>query len=193
MNSSANNSFDPTHSSDSGSDGTPDSSSVYAERYSARSPNDTLLADTQLLATPATSDELLSDAFQRYFSMSEVTDLTKHLLSLGPDAIAEIAAIFQVTVAPSTTTQSPTHATFFTACKNAEAIEASLFARGIARTDPSGGGVALVFLAALRPPSDPTRVTRTAFPPSAILGATRASVPPNVMKQKLKPWFLVSK
>ena len=91
----------------SGSDGTPDSSSVYAERYSARSPNDTLLADTQLLATPATSDELLSDAFQRYFPMSDVADLTKHLLSLGPDAIAEIAAIFQVTVAPSTTTQSP--------------------------------------------------------------------------------------
>ena len=82
MNSSANNSFDPTHSSDSGSDDTPDSSSVYAERYSARSPNDTLLADTQLLATPATNDELLSDAFQRYFPMSEVTDLTKHLLSL---------------------------------------------------------------------------------------------------------------
>ena len=107
MNSSANDSFDPTHSSDSGSDGTPDSSSVYAERYSARSPNDSLLADTQLLATPATSDEPLSDAFQRYFPMSEVADLTKHLLSLGPDAIAEIAAIFQVTVAPSTTTQSP--------------------------------------------------------------------------------------
>ena len=76
--------------------------------------------------------------------MSEVTDLTKHLLSLGPDPIAEIAAIYQVTAAPSTTTQSPAHATFFKACKNAEAIEASLFARGIARTDPSGGAVALV-------------------------------------------------
>jgi len=38
----------------------------------------------------------------------------------------------------------------------------------------------LVFPAAPRLPSDHTRVTRTAFPPSAILGATRASVPPNV-------------
>ena len=99
--------------------------------------------------------------------------------------------------------RSPLPASFFTACKNAEAIEASLFARGIARTDPSGGGVALVFPAAPRPPSDPTRVarsafpssavlgatqapsdptcvTRTAFPPRDILGATRASVPPNV-------------
>ena len=46
MNSSANDSFDPNHSSYSGSDGTPDSSSVYAERYSGRSLNDTLLADT---------------------------------------------------------------------------------------------------------------------------------------------------
>jgi len=71
MNSSANDSFDPTHSSDSGSDGTPDSSSVYAERYSARSPNDTHIADTQLLATPATSDKLLSDAFQRYYFYKE--------------------------------------------------------------------------------------------------------------------------
>ena len=150
MNSSANDSFDPTHSSDSGSDGTPDSSSVYAERYSARSLNDTLLADTQLPSIPTTSDALLSDAFQSYFPTSEVADLNKHLLSLGPDAIEEIAAILQVTVAPSTTTQSPAHASFFTACKNAEAIEASLLARGIARTDPSGGGVALVFPAAPR-------------------------------------------
>jgi hypothetical protein len=37
MNSCANDSFDPTHSSDSGSDGIPDSSSVYIERCSARS------------------------------------------------------------------------------------------------------------------------------------------------------------
>ena len=103
---------------------------LYVERYSARSLNGTLLADTQLLAIPATSDELLPDAFRRYFPMSEVADLTKHLLLLGPDAIEEIAAILQVTVAPSTTTQSPAHATFLTACKNAEAIEASLFARG---------------------------------------------------------------
>jgi hypothetical protein len=67
MNSSANGSFDPTHSSDSSSDSTLDNSSVYVERYSARSPNDTLLADTQLLAIPATSDELLSDAFHNLF------------------------------------------------------------------------------------------------------------------------------
>jgi len=79
MNSSANDSRDPTHSSDSGSDGTPDGSLVYVERYSARSLNDTLLADKQLLAIPATSGELLSDAFQHCFPMSEVTDLTKHL------------------------------------------------------------------------------------------------------------------
>jgi len=90
MNSSANDSFDPTHSSDSGSDGTPDSSSVYAERYSARSLNGTLLADTQLPSIPTTSDALLSDAFQSYFPTSEVADLNKHLLSLGPDAIEEI-------------------------------------------------------------------------------------------------------
>ena len=143
----------PAHSSDSGSDARtapPDSSSVHAERYSARSLNDTLLADMQLLSIPTTSDELLPDAFQRYFPTSEVADLNKHLLSVGPDDIQEIAAILQVTVAPSTTTQSPAHASFFTACKNAEAIEASLFARGIARTDPSGGGVALVFPAAPR-------------------------------------------
>jgi len=50
MNSSANDSFDPNHSSYSGSDGTPDSSSVYAERYSARSRKGTLLADTKLLS-----------------------------------------------------------------------------------------------------------------------------------------------
>ena len=71
MNSSANNSFDPTHSSDSGSDGTPDSSSVLrpmlnVSLYSARSLNGTLLADTQLLASPATSDELLSDAIHGF-------------------------------------------------------------------------------------------------------------------------------
>ena len=35
-----------------------------------------------------------------------VADLTKHLFTLGPEAIEEIAAILQVTVAPSTTTQS---------------------------------------------------------------------------------------
>jgi len=76
--------------------------------------------------------------------------------SLGPDAIEKIVATLQVTALPSTTTQSTAHAMFFTACENAEATKAPLFARGIARTDPSGGGVALVFHAAPRPPSDPT-------------------------------------
>ena len=93
MNSSANDSFDPNHSSYSGSDGTPDSSSVYAERYSARSRKGTLLADTKLLSIPTTSDELLSDAFKHYFPTSEVADLNKHLLSLGPDAIEEIGIL----------------------------------------------------------------------------------------------------
>ena len=41
-----------------------------------------------------------------------VADLTKHLFSLGPEAIEEIAAMLQVTVAPSTTTQSTAQSTF---------------------------------------------------------------------------------
>ena len=106
MNSSANDTFDPTHSSDSDSDGNPGVSSAYVDRPSASSLNATLLADTQTLATPATSDKIVSDSLQHFFSMSMVADLTKHLFTLGPEAIEEIAAILQVTVAPSTTTQS---------------------------------------------------------------------------------------
>ena len=104
--------------------------------------------DTQLLATPATGDEILSDTLQCFFPMSVVADLTKHLFSLGPEAIEEIAAALQVTVAPTTTTQPTAQSTFFTFYENADAIKASLFDRGIARTDLCGGGVALVFPAA---------------------------------------------
>ena len=111
--------------------------------------------------------------------MSMVADLTKHLFSLGPEAIEEIAAILQVTVAPSATTQSAAQSMFFVAYENADAIEASLFSRGVARTDPSGGGVALVFPAAQRPPSGPAPVTRTAFPDGAVLRATQAAIPPH--------------
>ena len=75
-----------------------------------------------------------------------VADLTKHLFSLGPEAIEEITYILQVTVAPSTTTQSTAQSTFLTAYENAVAIKKSLFTRGIARTDPSGGGIALISL-----------------------------------------------
>ena len=64
--------------------------------------------------------------------MSMVADLTKHLFSLGPEAIEEIAAILQVTVAPSTTTKSTTQSKFLTAYKYADAIKKSLFTRGIA-------------------------------------------------------------
>ena len=46
MNSSANDTFDPTHSSDSDSDGNPGVSSAYVDRPSASSLNATLLADT---------------------------------------------------------------------------------------------------------------------------------------------------
>ena len=67
-----------------------------------------------------------------------VADLTKHLFTLGPEAIEEIAAILQVTVAPSTTTQSTAQSKFLKAYENADAITKSLFNRGIARTDPSG-------------------------------------------------------
>jgi len=164
MNSSANDTFDPTHSSDSDSDGNPGISSVYVDRPSASSLNATLLVDTQLLATPATSDKIVSDSLQHFFPMSMVADLTKHLFSLGPEAIEEIAAILQVTVAPSTTTQSTAQNTYLTAYENADAIKKSLFTRGIARTDPSGGGIALIFPAAQRPPSGPTPATRTTFP-----------------------------
>ena len=84
--------------------------------------------------------------------MTMVADLTKHLFSLGHEAIEEIADILQVTVAPSTTTQSTAQSTFITAYENADAIKKSLFTRGIARTDPSGGGIALIFPAAQRLP-----------------------------------------
>ena len=85
--------------------------------------------------------------------MSMVADLTKHFFSLDPEAIEEIAAALQVAVVPSTTTQSTAQYAFLKAYENAGAIKKSLFIRGIARTDPSGGGVALIFLAAQRPPS----------------------------------------
>jgi len=68
MNSSANDTFDPTHSSDSDSDGNPGISSAYVDRPSASSLNATLLVDTQLLVTPATSNKLLSDSPQHFFS-----------------------------------------------------------------------------------------------------------------------------
>jgi len=167
MNSSANDTFDPTHSSDSDSDGNPGVSSDYVDRSSASSLNATLLVDTQTLATPATSDKIVSDSLQHFFPMSMVADLTKHLFTLGPEAIEEIAAILQVTVAPSTTTQSTAQSKFLTAYENADAITKSLFNRGIARTDPSGGGIALIFPAAQRPPSGPTPATRTTFQPGA--------------------------
>ena len=79
-----------------------------------------------------------------FFPMSMVADLTKHLFLLGPEAIGEIAAILQVTVAPSTTMQSTAQSTFLKSYENADTIKKSLFTRGIARTDPSGGGVALI-------------------------------------------------
>ena len=72
--------------------------------------------------------------------MSTVADLTKHLLTLGPEAIEEIAAILQVAVAPPTTPQSTAQSSFLTAYENADAITKLLFNRGIARTDPSGKG-----------------------------------------------------
>jgi len=113
--------FDLTHSSDSDSDGNPGISSAYVDRPSASSSNATLLVDTQLLATPATAEKLFSDSHQYFFPMSMVADLTKHLFSLGPEAIEEIAAILQVTIAPSTTTQSTAQYTFLTAYENAGA------------------------------------------------------------------------
>ena len=79
MNSSANDTFDPTHSSDSDSDsdGNPGVSSAYVDRPSASSLNATLLVDTQTLATPATSDKIVSDSLQHFFPMSMVADLTE--------------------------------------------------------------------------------------------------------------------
>ena len=67
MNSSANDTFDPLHSSDSDSDGNPGVSSAYVDRPSASSLNATLLVDTKLLATPATSDKIVSDSPQHFF------------------------------------------------------------------------------------------------------------------------------
>ena len=46
MNYSADDTFDPTHSSDSDSDGNPDVSSAYVDRFSASSLDATLLVDT---------------------------------------------------------------------------------------------------------------------------------------------------
>ena len=92
MNSSANDTFDPNHSSDSDSDGNPGVSSAYVDCPSASSLNATLLVDTQTLATPATSDKIVSDSLQHFFPMSMVADLTKHLFTLGPEAIEQIAA-----------------------------------------------------------------------------------------------------
>ena len=105
--------------------------------------------------------------------------MTKHLISLGPEAFEEFTAILTSKVAPSATTQPTAQSTFFRADKNAEAIKASLFARGVARTDPSGGGVAFTTPAAPRPSSGPTPVTRTAIPPGAVRGATQAAVHPH--------------
>ena len=75
MNSSANDTFDPTHSSDSDSDGNPGISSAYVDRLSASSLNATLLVDTQLLATPATSDKIVSDSLQHFCSSTAVHGL----------------------------------------------------------------------------------------------------------------------
>ena len=67
MISSANGTFDPTHSSGSDSDSNPDVSSVFVDRSSASPPNASRLVDTHLLATPASSDKLLSGTLQRFF------------------------------------------------------------------------------------------------------------------------------
>jgi len=163
MTSSANQPFDTTTSE---SDGSTDLSSDYADLSSAHSPHATLLSGTPL-ATPATGVELLYGALQPFFP-PVVENLTKHILSLDSEAIEDIAAILQVTVA--STTQSS-----LTDYENAEVIKASLFARGIAYMDPSGGGVALIFSAAPRSLSGPTPLTRDAYLPGAALGATHAA------------------
>jgi len=55
--------------------------------------------------------------------MPMVADLTKHLFSLVPEAIEEIAATLQATVSPSRTTQSTAQSTLLTAYENADAIK----------------------------------------------------------------------
>jgi len=114
---------------------------AHGDPSSARSPDATLLADTRLSATPETGDEheLLSDALRRFFPNSFISDLSKHIFSLDTEAMEELAAILQATVAPSNATQS----TFLHVYETAEAIKSSLLTRGIART-AIGGGIALI-------------------------------------------------
>ena len=98
------------------------------------------------------------------------------LLIPAPRGPHEIVAILQITVASSTTTQSTAQNTLITAYEKASAIKKSLFNRGIARTDPSGGGVALILPAAQRPPPGPAPATRTTFPPGADISPLRSPV-----------------
>ena len=80
-----------------------------------------------------------------------VADLTKHLFSLGPEAIEEIAAILQVTVVPSTTTQSTAQSTYLTYCgdRGSKTVKAYCRRLVIARggSPPIVGGHALCSIA----------------------------------------------
>jgi len=93
MNSPANDTFYPTHSSVSNSDCNLDIFGV--DRSLARSPNATILVDTKLLATPVTfrsvSTLLVTSYFLKLFNVffqrrwSVVVDLTKYLFSLDSE------------------------------------------------------------------------------------------------------------
>lgn len=133
-----------------GADGSP----VYEDLSPARSLNATLTAGTRLSATPTHGDERLVSALLTFFPTPVVADLSKHLFSLGNDAIEALAALLGVTVAPSNA--------FLQAYENVEAIKAYLFTNGYAQNVIIGGGVALVLPTARQTSGDTSPLPRNA-------------------------------